>query len=192
MAKYFDENGNQVEAFTQAELDAKLGEVTKAKEAEVAALNEKIKGYEAKDQSFATLKAELDKKDTEIKTMREDFETSKVASFNEKKSTILKNLTAGDPELLKKIETEMAIFNIPANDTAALETAAAKAYQIVTNQEAPKGFDAFGAAFGSRGNAKIEATGGMKVETLTPEQKSMQTKLGISTDDVTKYGDKVK
>lgn len=192
MVKYFDENGNPVEAFTQAELDAKVGEVTKAKDAEVAALTEKVKGFEAKDQSFATLKAELDKKDAEIKALNDKFENDKTASFNEKKTAILKNLTAGDADFQKKIEAEMANFNIPTGDTTALETAAAKAYQIITNQEAPKGFDAFGAAFGSRGNAKPDTGTGMKVETLTPEQKAFQSKMGISTDDVTKFGDKVK
>lgn len=206
MAKLFDANGNEIEAFTEEEVK------TKQKEALDAYLKEHP------DQSEALTKAQKDleeanKKITELgdggddgqkkrlKKERDDAESTlekvktelmgeitalKTSIFGTAKTKILEKLAGGDPELKKKIELEYDGFAGEVKTEADVQARLVKAFTLAKGTApAPNFMDGVSDA-GSRG---VDQNHGGTV-TETPNAKAQRKVFGISDEDAKKFAPK--
>lgn len=108
--KLYDEDGNSVEAFTQKEVDAKVGEATKAAEEAKTALEAKTAEYDKLSQRYDdknTSYSELLKKNKEYeeaeKTRSEETETSYSKTIDEE----VKKLAGDDKEYAKALKKQL-------------------------------------------------------------------------------------
>jgi hypothetical protein len=211
MAKFYDENGNEVEAYTEDELKAKnqeaieeyvkqnpdkSGELTNATKALEEAQN-KLKEYEEAGGGNDAQKKRLvqQKKDAEtaLETLKADF-TKQINEMKEgfisgSKMKILDKLSKGDPELKKKIEFEYDQYSegkpAPANEIE-VQQRLEKAFLLATgNKPAPNFMDNMGSG-GTKGNGSGEGTGGGTAQE-TENGKAMRKAFGISDEDAKKY-----
>lgn len=206
MAKLFDANGKEVEAFTSEELEAKnkealeeykkanpdkTGELTQAQK-DLETANNKIKELETaggSDEQKKRLKQE--KEDAEKKLgevtdkLTKDMAALKDSIFGSQKTKILDKLSNGDVELRKKIELEYDGFKGEASNEVEIQTRLVKAATIVTgNKPAPNFMDGMSNA-GPKGT---HDGAGKPVE--TEEAKAQRKALGISDQDAEKFAPK--
>lgn len=176
MVKLFDADGNEVEAFSQEELDAKLqDEITKKQQEADAA---------------AAAKAEADRKAAESN----DDKTKKTEA----------QLLAERLERLEKDNKQLRIEKLAdqfaGNDPEKRKTFMSKFERLTGYEETADGFaeraqDAVKLAFGAPqsidttnlGNAGGRNINDVKHSPTTEVDKTIQAALGISADDVKKY-----
>lgn len=212
MAKLFDKDGNEVEAFTKDELETQ----------KKAAVDEYIKANPSKQAEFDKLKGDLDaalakvkeyeegggNDDAQKKRLKEAKETAEKAlteglakiqkemedfksSFlTGHKTKVIEKLSNGDPELKKKIELEFDQYSegkkAPASEVELTERLT-KAFTIATGKApAPNFMDSMGSA-GSRGDGH-NGGAGKQNEPESDNSKAMRKALGISDKDVEKFG----
>lgn len=210
MAKLFDKDGNEVEAFTPEELEAKKKE----------ALDNYIKENPVKKDEYEKLKTDLDAAQTKLKEFEagggddaqkkrlkeaaenakkaleegmsgirkemDDFKSSFISGYKEK---VLAKLSKGDPELRKKIELEYDQYNegkkAPANEQELTERLV-KATTIATGTKpAPNFMDGMNNA-APRGDGKNGGSGETK-EPETENSKAMRKAFGITDKEAEKY-----
>lgn len=211
MTKLFDQDGNEVDAFTQEELESKKKE----------AVEEYIKNNPSKKDDFDKLTNDLkiatDKlkeledsggnNDAQKRRLKEAKETAERAladgmagirkemdEFKNNfitghKTKVLDKLSKGDPELRKKIELEYDQYSegkkVPANEVEVTERLA-KAFTIATgNKPSPNFMDGMNNA-GPRGDSTHGGSGGSK-EPETDNSKQMRKAFGITDKDVEKF-----
>lgn len=110
MAKFYTLDGDEVEAFTQAEVDTKLAEVTKTadetkkaletKTTEFDALNER---YEDKNKSYAELLKKSKEFEATEKTRQEETESTYKKSVDEQ----IKKIAGDDKEYAKALREQL-------------------------------------------------------------------------------------
>jgi len=208
MAKLFDVDGNEVEAFTQEELKAKQEEAIAEhlknnpdKSAEVAKLKadldaatKKIKESEegggASDQQKARLKAAKEEAENALKSTVEKF-SSEVNALKETitsatKNKVMKALSKGDKDLEAKLELKYkSLMKTGDYDHSeeGITKALTEAATIVSGAApAPNFMDNISGA-GDRG--AVQKNGAAKPE--TENAKAMRNVLGISDKDAEKY-----
>lgn len=211
MAKLFDKDGNEVEAFTTEEIAAQKKE----------AVEEYIKNNPSKKEDFDKLTNDLkvatDKlkeledgggnDDAQKRRLKEAKETAERAladgmsgirkEMDEFKSNfvsghktkVLDKLSKGDPELRKKIELEYDQYSegkkVPTNEVEVTERLT-KAFTLATgNKPAPNFMDGMNNA-GPRGDGTNGGSGGAK-EPETDNSKQMRKAFGITDKDVEKF-----
>lgn len=169
MAKFFDEEGNEVTGFSQEELDAKVVEGITAKEADIrkAAVEEYTKNNPPK--SDDTLVARLQKLEDDNKSMRISSFATRFAGADVEKQTAFKTKF----DRLTGYEETEAGWSERATDAAKLAFGEAAGINIG---------DVAGAGGRNPDNVKQVAQ--------TEADKQIQSVLGISAEDVTKYGNK--
>lgn len=108
--KLYDEDGNEVEAFTQKEVDTKVGEATKAAEEAKTALEEKTaeydklsKRYEDKNTSYSELLKKNKEYEESEKERNEAVETSYSKAIDEE----VKKLAGDDKEYAKVLKKQL-------------------------------------------------------------------------------------
>lgn len=212
MAKLFDKDGNEVEAFTPEELKAKQKEAvdeyikenpvkqedynklktdletatTKLKEFEEGGGNDDAQKKRLKDAKEAAEKALADGL-TGIRKEMDDFKNNFITGH---KTKVLDKLSKGDPELKKKIELEYDQYSegkkAPANEIEVTERLT-KAFTLATgNKPAPNFMDGAAGA-GTRGDGKNGGSGDTK-EPESENAKAQRKALGITDADVEKFG----
>lgn len=199
MAKYYDEEGNEVEAIDATEVEVKTKEAVEKYKAEnpTTKLEDAIK---EKDEQLNAVKSELEKlssKDFNFKQLRESakkIEEEKNAKETEleklktelsekiskiegtintnKKTELVTKLVGDDDELKKKID----YYYDRVSGEQDVQKRIEMAYFLATKTEAPSSFISSAGA----GNIKVKSD-------LTIEQKSLASKLGLSEDDFKKY-----
>lgn len=213
MAKLFDKDGNEVEAYTQAELDAKKKEAldeyiknnpSKAAELDkltkdLEAANAKIKEFEGgngggdDDAQKKRLKDAKTAAEEALKTATEGFRKEmdefKTSFLNGHKTKVLDKLSKGDPELKKKIEFEFDQYSegkkAPTSEVELTERLT-KAFTIATgNKPIPNFMDSMSGA-GTRGDGKNGGSGSAQ-EPESENSKAMRKALGITDQDVEKF-----
>ena len=180
MAKFIQkrEDGTEVEVegFTQEELDAQ-------KESLKAEYDAKIKGYEDKNLNFTKLKEDSESK---IKDLQTQLDTNRNTIINNHKSELMKKLSGGDEEIAKKIELEYSQFQGEAISNEQIESRMFKAAKLAVPEiTAPTLNDAF-AQIGNRSKGNV----GEEPNKPTEVQLNMAKSMGISAEDITKYGNK--
>lgn len=212
MAKLFDKDGNEVEAFTEDELKEKQQEAIdkykeenpdKASELEQAqkdleAAKNKLKEYEEDDDEGGDdkggdgqkkrLKKERDEALEKVqeleKTMTEEIKNLKQSAIEGPKSKLLNALSGGDEELKKKIELEYDGFAGDPENAEAVEQRLTKAYTLATgNKPTPELLDGISNG-GNRGVDQNHINKGPETE----NSKAMRNVFGITDQDVEKYG----
>lgn len=134
MTKFTDAEGNEVEGFTQEEVDKKVEEQVKKqlkeseekfkkekteKEKEIADLNSKMEGLEKKGDSVADLRLKLEglEKEKEDVTKAHEKEVKKLkAEIPDPREEKIKAFVGDDEEKEKKLREELAKFKDPKDD----------------------------------------------------------------------------
>lgn len=207
MAKLFDANGNEVEAFTPEELEAKKQEAIDAylkehpdqsaaltqaqKDLETA--QNKLKEIEGKDDEDPQKKRLIKERDDanaaleEVKTtLTKEITDLKTNIFGSAKEKILSKLAGGDAELRKKIETEYDGFAGEAVNEQQIQERLTKAYTLAKGvPPAPNFMDSMGSA-APRG---VDQNHGVQTQE-TDNSKAMRKAFGITDQDAAKHAPK--
>ena len=208
MSKIIEENGEEIEVFTAEELEQqkqeaieeykmenpdKSDELTALQE-EIARKEEELDKMKGKDLNFSNLrkqKEEAEKKVADIlagvddkinKAKSEVFEGVMKDHYNE----TIRALSGEDEEVLKKIEYHYKRLSDSATTKQEITNKLRDAYILATK---PEGYDAL--------NSTVISTGGVgklniKNQSLnmTPEEKEVASKFGLTDKDLQKYGNK--
>lgn len=212
MAKLFDKDGNEVEAFTPDELEAKKKEAldeyiknnpSKKEEvdkltADLATATQKLKELEEgggdDDAQKKRLKDEKKAAEDALKTglegFRKEMDEFKNNFVTGHKTKVLDKLSGGDAELRKKIEFEYDQYSegkkAPANEIE-IQERLTKAYTLATGKApTPNFMDGMGNA-APRGEGHNGGSGNAK-EPETDNSKAMRKALGITDKDVEQFG----
>jgi len=207
MAKFYDENGNEVEGFTKEELEAKQKEVIdeyakknpdKSKELEEAntkleEASNKLKEYEEAGGGNDAQKKRLiqQKKDAEnsLENLNADF-TKQINEMKEgfvsgAKMKMIEKMSKGDPELKKKIEFEYDQYNegktAPANEVE-VQHRLEKAFLLATGKQVTPNFMDGVTSGSSRGEGQHGA-GRESAGEESDNAKAMRKAFGISDKD---------
>ena len=207
MAKLFDANGNEVEAFTEEEIEAKKQEAIDAylkehpdqsealtqaqKDLETA--QNKLKELEGKDDKDPQKQRLIKERDDataaleEVKTsLTKEINDLKTSIFGGAKEKILSKLAGGDAELRKKIETEYDGFAGEATNEQQIQERLTKAYTLAKGvPPAPNFMDGMGNA-APRGEDQSHGVQGQETENA----KAMRKVFGISDQDAAKHAPK--
>lgn len=207
MAKLFDANGNEVEAFTPEELEAKQQEaldaylkehpdqsdaLTKA-QTDLEAATAKLKELGEKDDKDPQKQRLIKERDEaldaveEVKTtLTKEISDLKTNIFGGAKEKILSKLAAGDAELRKKIETEYDGFAGEAANEQQIQERLTKAYTLAKGvPPAPNFMDSMGSA-APRG---VDQNHGVQTQE-TDNSKAMRKAFGITDQDAAKHAPK--
>lgn len=195
-----DGTEEEIEAFTEAEVDAKVKEkevefnkVIGEKDTTLATLTKEKEDLLAKagdikqdNPNFKVLKDALDKKDQEISDIKSSLEKDKE---DRKVSTIITKFTRGNEELEKKIRfhLENTVSGMKSDTDEALSKKIDAAVKLSQDYGSQGMFDG---GIGGGGSSNI-TNNDSKVE-FTPREKSLGAKLGITEEDYKKYGPKLK
>lgn len=212
MAKLFDKDGNEVEAFTKDEIETHKKEAVEeyiknnpSKKEDVDKLtadlntaNQKIKEFEEGGGNDDAQKKRLKqaKEDAEkalsdgIAGIRKEMDDFKSSFITGHKTKVLEKLSKGDPELKKKIELEFDQYSegkkAPSNEIELTERLT-KAFTIATGKApAPNFMDGMNNG-GTRGEGNNGGSGASK-EPESDNSKAMRKQFGISDKDVEKFG----
>ena len=211
--KVKDSEGNEIDVFSQAELDAKIAaeknviqkaadeQITASKTALDAALADKVK-LEADlkaaadaggdSQNFAALKGALNKKDEEVKALQGTVQQIAGQRLSDLKSEVLSRFAGNNEDRAKKIlhHYDVTLAAVKAESKEEVATKMANAAKLAEDIKSPDLINQanFG---GAGGNSYVPPTGGGTVE-LNAAQKALASKLGITEEDVKKYGSKLK
>jgi chromosome segregation ATPase len=124
MSKLYNEDGEEIEAFTKEEFDSEVKKATEEKESKVselektiADLNEKIKGVDNKEANFKALREAKEKAEGQLSGIKEEFTKQindlrvelNTSKLKEKISTI----SGGNEDVAKKIEQFYSSFQAP-------------------------------------------------------------------------------
>lgn len=122
----YDSDGNEVEAFTQKEVDAKIAETTKAAEeaktalvAKTAEFDKLTKLHEDKSTSYSELLKKSKEFEEAEKARKEEIETAYSKSIDEQ----VKKIAGEDKEYAKELKKQLEREGIKevTNDAAAIE-----------------------------------------------------------------------
>lgn len=204
MAKYFDKDGKEVEAFTQEELDAQkaqaLEEYKKAnpdKNDEIAALQQKLKeteereknggGDDAQKKRLKDEKEDIKKELTQkIDDLTKAFDEYRNGITTSAKETILGKLVGADKDLRAKVELKMNNLTGYPDTPEGTAQKIQDAYTMATGtRPTPSMMDGITGA-GNRGEGA--GTGGNKGG-MTENGKAIANVLGIKEETVKKYSD---
>ncbi|MCK9370264.1 hypothetical protein M0R04_10190 [Candidatus Dojkabacteria bacterium] len=173
--KVKQEDGTEIEVFTQQEVDAKMQTTAQ----ELATAKEELLKANDKDLNFSTLRKkveELEKKDFDNKNLV--IETI----LSQKSADRIKELSNGDIELEKKIKFNFDRIKDEAKSPEELEKKMQDA--LVLSGGSPK--NALNGAITAAGGAiNVRPFAGEK--SLKPELGDIAKKFGITSDDVDKY-----
>jgi exonuclease VII large subunit len=199
MSKYLTDDGDEVEAFTEEEVNEKIEEAKKSieenyandikeKEDAIAELNKKLEGKDDKEKNFANLreaKEALEKGIDDIKKQTEE-EISKIKKdlfASELKREIL-STAGGNKELAEKIELHYKSFQLPkeGEDDKRLENAIllATGGKISTIKAG-----SFSSGIGSAGSTIIRGA-----DKLSEEAVELGKKFGLTEEELTGKKDK--
>lgn len=212
--KLFDKDGNEVEAFTQEELDEKLKEeVDKAKGEnadKIEELGKKVANFETLEKENEELKGKLEEGEGEggkgesgqAKRLKEDKEkiaqdfkeykektqeeldSLKGAVFGGAKQKAISKFAEGDDELAKKIDFEYSQFKNEGDSPEDIESKIEKAARIVNAEQSIPFFNGNIASGSDRGDLQKHKVGGQESEA----SKEIRKELGVTDKDVEKYG----
>lgn len=191
MGTFLNESGEEVEAFTPEEVETKINEAKTGliPATEVEAVKTQLNSLqEEKQQLEAKLKESIknDDKGGEdvINKLKADLE-SKISGIQEslvsnERNQIIAQIANGDAELIKKITVEFD--NVKGGD---IKERVLKAYKIVADNPSPNIMNNIAGAGGKGSPANRSSE-----EKESDNSKALRNVLGISDEDVKKYGNK--
>jgi hypothetical protein len=204
MAKFFDKDGKEIEAFTQEELDAQkaqaLEEYKKAnpdKSDEIARLTEELRiatekaaggaGDEAQKRRLKQEKEDAEKAlDEKVAALKKEFDEYKNGITSSAKETILGKLVGADKDLRAKVELKMNNLTGYPDTPEGTAQKIQDAYTMATGtRPTPSMMDGITSAGGrGEGSGNDGNKGGM-----TENGKLMAKAIGVSDDSIKKYSE---
>lgn len=204
MAKFFDKDGKEIEAFTQEELDAQkaqaLEEYKKAnpdKSDEIAALQQKLKeaeereknggGDDAQKKRLKDAKEDIKRELTEkIDNLTKAFDEYRNGVTTSTKEKILGKLVGADKDLRAKVELKMHNLTGYPDTPEGTAQKIQDAYTMATGtRPTPSMMDGITSAGGrGEGSGNDGNKGGM-----TENGKLMAKAIGVSEDSIKKYSE---
>ncbi len=203
--KVYNEEGDEIEALTEEELEAEKkaavdtavkesNDKLTAKETELAKALEDLKKYQDKDYNFKGARDQIENKSKEVDEIRKELDTLKGSvvselaklkdsSVAEHKSEILKVLAGEDEELKKKIEFNYERFKDPSDTKDQVEQKLKDSYLIATGSSVP---NKLSSVISSAKARPITA------DSIPSEVKGVAGKFGLSEEDLKKYWPKQK
>lgn len=196
MAKFYDENGNEVEAFTAEEIKSHPDFVKLQNDAAEA----QKKLDEAGNASEGQKKRLKEERDNAVKAF-EEYKSNTDARFNQleerlisgTKAKVMANFSKGNKELAEKLDVKFQSLMKTGeykSDEEGISKAMADAYTLVNGSKPSPSIMNNITGAGDRGDGAGGNNGG-KVE-MTENGKNMGKMLGITEEDIKKYGDKIK
>lgn len=211
MSKYFDENGNEVEAYTEEDLKEKNQEAIdnyikenpdKSKEltqanTDLDDANQKIKDFEEAGGGDEGQKKRLLNDKNKAETALDDVKTDFSKQINDlrdgfvsgSKTEIIEKLSGGDKELADKIELEYDDYSegkdSPANNQE-VQKRLEKAFTIATGKAPEPNFMDNTTGASAKGDVNDGGAGGSK-EPENENSKSMRKVFDISDDDAKEF-----
>lgn len=212
MAKYTDENGNEVDALTPEEVEAKLAAEKAALEdghknvvtekdeqitklaTEKADLDAKIKkmeldGIKEDHPNFKVLKDALAKKDEDIKGLKTEIDTDRATRKKETVDTEIKLASRGDVELEKKVRLHMET-TLGAMKDSTPEERQAKIQAALTLSGDAGEVGMFDGGIGGGGTGGDGGGDGSGIQ-FTAREKALGAKMGITAEDYKKYASRI-
>lgn len=185
MPKLFDENGAEVEAYTKEELEAKI---KVEKDTATAAQADKDKNFsklreekEAADKKLADAEKLSKEKDEALANKDKEYEQKEVQKERGKK---VDALAEGNKELKDKIEFHLKRFKDEIKTPEDFEKLLNDAYVLASGNQIPDKLQDVISSGGSKGG---NGANNNKLP-ISPEAMSVASKLGLSEEDVKKYG----
>lgn len=214
MTKLFDKDGNEVEAYTPEELEAKNQEAVdnyikenpskkdelEKLESDLKIANEKItefekggEGDEGGDEQKKRLKqAKIDAEnalENGLKEVKDEMTKFKEGFVSGHKTKVLEKLSGGDPELLKKIEFEYDQYSegkaVPVNETE-IQERLTKAFTLATGAAPAHNFMDGMSNSTARGEGQNGGTGDT-TEQETDNSKNMRKAFGITDKEAEEF-----
>jgi hypothetical protein len=184
MAKAFDKDGNEIDVFSQEEIDAKIKEALEKAEAESKSQKEAADAKAAAEK--ATAEAAAGQKNDEVPEWAKPIIAAVDSLKSNHTQTYVERVAAGlDADKRKLVESKFSSLS---------------GYEDTADGLARKAEDAFLLATGEKFNAgtvnmqNLMAAGGGQTQTkdkvVTEADKEIQSALGITSADVEKFGKK--
>ena len=195
MAKYYDADGNEIEAFTAEELKTHP-EFVKLQQ-DVADAQKKLD--ESGNASKKKKKRLKEERDNAVKTF-EEYKTSTENRFNQleerlisgTKSKVMANFSKGNKEVAEKLDVKFQSLMKTGeykSDEEGITRAMADAYTLINGSAPSPSIMNNITGAGDRGNGGGESK---QTTELTENGKSMAKVFGITEDDIKKYGGQIK
>ena len=193
------DDGTEVIAFTQAEVDAKVAEI-KAQGGDPVKVQElqtllsqkeaEITGLKSKDQNFAQANQLISKLEGEVGVLKSSIQTEiqkAVAPLvTDYKAELVQKFSAGNKELADKIALELGTLNLPESSRTEIAAKVEKAFVLATGTKVP---DVLRAAAGSSG--AYSAPKPNQGSEIPDGARGAATALGISPDEFKKAQEKL-
>jgi membrane protein involved in colicin uptake len=185
MAKFKDENGDEFEAFTQQELDAK------AKELSDAAAVRAVEDYKAANPAKSAEQVAAEKAATDAKTLADNEPITKLTKTvealqqqltQERVSGFAKTYAGNDQAKQTEFKAKFDRLTGYSDTPEGVAERAADAAKLIGVN--PQSVD-IGGIVGAGSGRNVDGAGAMKI---TEADKVVQNALGISAEDVKKYG----
>ncbi len=189
MPKLYDEDGKEVAGALSADEVAAQVEAArkKAEEDAAAKLADKDKNFEA----LRTQKEQAETKAEEEKKAREAKETEYSAKEQERiqaeRTKTVEALAKGDTALAEKIQFHLKRLEGEIKTPEDFQKVLSDAYTLAAGQPVP---DALSSVISSAGASNKGGNGANKLP-ISQEAMPVAEKLGVTADDLKKYGDKI-
>lgn len=176
MAKYFDEDGKEIEAFTKEDVDKMIKEKADAdaKAAAEAKAIEDARAAAVNDGKKGTEKSPLDLALEEISSIKSQLHQSRVKEYGTR-------YAGSDPEKIKQFSESFGRLTGYAEDDAGFDLRAKDAARMAFGTDASVNMGDLTSGGGRNVDAKVGAP-------ATPEDKVLRAALGITDKDVEKFG----
>ena len=189
--KLYDENGTEIEAFDQEEVNALKKEhedLVAAKEAELQAAKAELEKEGDKGENFKALRekakqaeeaknqvaADFDKK---LEALKNDLTADKIESNKKYQAELIEQLSQGDKEIAKKMELELKGFNATPKTQEEIKTLVVKSYKLSVDTPKPGFLDGI---VGTHGRSPD--VGEKKATDFSPNAMAMAKVFGIEAE----------
>jgi len=197
--KFTNEDGEEVEGLSKEEFEAEAQKQKEEFETKETELNETIKKFEAKDLNFKALRGKskeeretflekLDEKDKKFFLANEE-NSARIDEINsnrtqENQDIAVASLCGDDEELVKKVLANLELLNVEPKTKKEMVDKVTKAYNMSVDVK-----DRNPVLGVSRSTNEGDIVSKNK-KPMSAEVKEIGKKMGISEEDIKKYGNK--
>lgn len=214
-----DDEGNEVQAFTEEEINKKVEEAQEAAKQEAQKQVEEVQtqleseksereklqeqvtkaeeaggtegGDDKQSENFRTLKEALNKKDEEINNLRKEFEDNESRRVTEYRDRLIEQYAGQDEELKKKIQHnyDEILSGVKTKTQADIEGKVKDAFRLSSDATTVNPMDA--AVSGGSPAPHKSISEGSQTPEFTKNEVELGEKMGITEEDRKKYGPKL-
>lgn len=182
MAILYDSDGNEVEALTTEEVNAKIAETKTELETQLKEKSDELEKLQTKDLNFKNVRGKVEEKEKEIEELRKEM-AAKFSELDTKLSQTgiqseISKLAGDDEEVAKKISFIYNKFSAPKEGEE--DTRLDDAFRLATGTSS-KDFNKSNAIYSS-GDSYIPVSG-IDGNKISDEAKALGKMLGLKDED---------